>query len=247
MCSVGQEGYNFLADAGGYYSNTINWNAAESMSYMVGDFTPSDVEYKTIENGFDQVAYSLAKKYTNIPGSKLWLKNSLVTFKRNNGDGRRYSLQFWNKNRKVYWNVNSDIIILAMPKRSLELLDQKNFFFDKYSSHKLQEHINAVISEPSLKMLMGFEYPWWTEQFGTNAGKSITDLSIRQCYYFGTDPKNSHSLFLSSYNDMRSVTFWKALMRIKDKQSIYEPHPTKIVSQENLKRIFFPVILFLNT
>ena len=26
---VSQEGYEFLADAGGYYSNTINWNAAE--------------------------------------------------------------------------------------------------------------------------------------------------------------------------------------------------------------------------
>ena len=69
----------------------------------------------------------------------------------------------------------------------------------------------SVIKEPSLKFLMGFERPWWKEDFGTLAGHSITDLSMRQCYYFGTDPQDSNSLFLGSYNDMRTVTFWQAL------------------------------------
>ena len=32
---VSQEGYEFLANAGGYYSNTINWNSAEAFPYMV--------------------------------------------------------------------------------------------------------------------------------------------------------------------------------------------------------------------
>ena len=34
---------------------------------------------------------------------------------------------------------------------------------------------------------------------------------IRQCYYFGVDPANGHSLFLASYNDMRTVPFWNVL------------------------------------
>ncbi|QTL39366.1 FAD-dependent oxidoreductase [Xenorhabdus budapestensis] len=237
---VGQEGYNFLADAGGYYSNTINWNAAESMSYMVGDFTQADTEYRTIKNGYDQLAYALAKDYTNQNGAKLWLKNTLITFKRNNKGSRRYSLKFRNENSQTYWTVNADTIILAMPKRSLNLLDQQNFFFDKHLSKELHKNIDAVISEPALKLLMGFEYPWWTKQFKTKSGVSITDLSIRQCYYFGTDQKNSHSLFLSSYNDMRTVTFWKALMRIKDKKFIYEPRETTIVSEEKIKEFPLP-------
>merc|ERR1712087_549919 len=42
-------------------------------------------------------------------------------------------------------------------------------------------------------------------------GYAITDLPLRQCYYFGTDPINGHSLLLASYNDMRTVAFWQAL------------------------------------
>ncbi|MCC8380654.1 FAD-dependent oxidoreductase [Xenorhabdus sp. PB30.3] len=237
---VGQEGYNFLSDAGGYYSNTINWNAAESMSYMVGDFTQTDIEYRTIKNGYDQLAYALAKAYTDQNGAKLWLKNTLITFQHNNGGNRRYSLKFRNENSQTDWTVHTDTIILAMPKQSLNLLDQYNFFFDKHSHPKLNKNINTVIPEPSLKLLMGFEYPWWNKQFNTKSGASITDLAIRQCYYFGTDDKNSHSLFLSSYNDMRAVTFWKALIQIKDKDSIYEPCETSIVSKEKLKESPLP-------
>ena len=59
---VSQEGYNFLANAGGYYSNTINWNAAEAFPYMIGDFS-ANATYKTIEEGFDSIAYGLADAY----------------------------------------------------------------------------------------------------------------------------------------------------------------------------------------
>lgn len=101
---------------------------------------------------------------------------------------------------------------------------------------------------------MGFEYPWWTKDFGAVAGKSITDLPIRQCYYFGTDPKNSHSLFLGSYNDMRTVSFWTPLIQQKYNQDFkfegikpdneylqkFKPHPTKLVSKEKIERISVP-------
>src|SRR5690606_9468849 len=75
----------------------------------------------------------------------------------------------------------------------------------------LQAHMESVIMEPSFKIIMGFEEPWWKDEFGATSGHSVTDLPIRQCYYFGTDPSNSHSILLASYNDMRTITFWKAL------------------------------------
>jgi len=98
-----------------------------------------------------------------------------------------------------------------MPRRSLELMNQFNFFFDPELHSERQVDIASVIMEPSFKLLMGFEQPWWKTFFNANAGESITDLPIRQCYYFGTDPKDSHSLFLASYNDMDTVPFWSVL------------------------------------
>jgi monoamine oxidase len=48
---------------------------------------------------------------------------------------------------------------------------------------------------------------------------------MRQCYYFGTDTHDSHSLFLASYNDMQSVPFWDVL-ESKDLEH-WHPHPHK--------------------
>lgn len=47
----GAEAYEFLAVAGGYFSNTINWNAAEAFPYMVGDFSNASTSYKTLNGG----------------------------------------------------------------------------------------------------------------------------------------------------------------------------------------------------
>ena len=71
-----QETYEFLAQAGGYYSNTINWNAAEAFPYMVGDFTSTAVKYKTIEGGYDQILTCLADNFLQNNGD-IYTKNRL--------------------------------------------------------------------------------------------------------------------------------------------------------------------------
>lgn len=223
---VSQEGYNFLADGGGYYSNTLNWNAAEAFPYMVGDFSDAGTVYKTIDGGYDRIALALASAYDQTPGAKIWSENQLVTFDRSPaGHRRRYRLTLHNIAADTTWRVYCDRIVLAMPRRSLQLLDQDNFFFDPEHHEALQEGVDSVYCEPSYKILMGFETPWWKDDFGTEAGHSITDLPMRQCYYFGTDPENSHSLFLGSYNDMQTVTFWEALAALPKR---FSPRATRL-------------------
>lgn len=227
---VSQEGFTFLAEAGGYYSNTINWNAAEAFPYMVGDFSDASTEYRTIKDGYDKIAYALADAYLQEPGSNIWMGNRLDTFSKNETGEYNYTLEFYNEDTQSHWSLQANSIILAMPRRSLELLDQNNFFFDIDTQRVLQKNMASVIKEPSLKILMGFEYPWWQQDFGTMSGHSITDLPLRQCYYFGKDPDDSHSLFLGSYNDMRTVTFWQALADVKGEagpdRELFQPKAT---------------------
>lgn len=230
---VSQEGYEFLANAGGYYSNTINWNAAEAFPYMVGDFSNIGTQYKTILGGYDLIAYAIADAYLQQPKASIFMGNRLITFEKNES-GYKYSLEFFNEDNNQNWTLQANKIILAMPRRSLELLDQNNFFFQEDRHTVLQRNIASVIKEPSLKILMGFESAWWKEDFGTKAGHSITDLPVRQCYYFGTDPDDSHSLFLGSYNDMRTVTFWQTLEDNSSQNSnkfLFQPKPTAKVSE----------------
>jgi monoamine oxidase len=231
---VGNQGYEFIAAGGGYFSNTINWNAAEAFPYMVGDFTATDRPFMTLVDGYDQIAMELAQEFLADDRAELWTGNRLDTFLHNSDNDRRYRLTFFNERHAQEWCVYADNIILAMPRRSLELLDQQDFFFDQDTQSELQKGIASVIKEPSFKLLMGFEHPWWHELIGAHAGESITDLPMRQCYYFGVDAKNRHSLFLASYNDMRTVPFWNVLAEHKGGKGRFEPTQTEFVSHEDL-------------
>ena len=229
---VGNQGYEFIAAGGGYYSNTINWNAAEAFPYMVTDFTASDREFWTLTEGYDQLAMALAHRVLDDGRAELWTGNRLSTFKPADESERRYTLTFYNARDDAYWCVHTDNIILAMPTRSLELLDQHDFFFNLDKRIELQRNIDAVIRQPSFKLLMGFEEPWWHELTGAHAGESITDLPMRQCYYFGVDTENHHSLFLASYNDMRTVPFWNVLA--DQQHGLFQARATALVSEDEL-------------
>ncbi len=238
---VNQDGYNYLADVGGYYSNTLNWNAAEAFPYMVGDFSDASTIYKTIAGGYDRVLYALGKAYTDRPGTAIWSGNRLVTFRKAGpGEPRRYVLTVHNENANRDWTVHADAIVLGMPRRSLELLEQNAseaefFFAPDGPDSQIQAGIASVIPEPSFKLLLGFETDWWTPDFGARAGESITDLPMRQCYYFGQDPADAHSLFMASYNDMRNETFWSALQLGAERR--YQPRTTRLVGVDDLARL----------
>jgi len=231
---VGNQGYEFLAAGGGYFSNTINWNAAEAFPYMIGDFTGHDIDFLTLDGGYDQLAMALAEKFLDADPAHLWTGNRLRSFARNIDGERRYKLTMFNEREQSEWNVYADQIILAMPSRSLELLDQENFFFDMDRESDLQRHMGAVIKEPSFKLLMGFERPWWEDLLGAMAGESITDLPMRQCYYFGVDPENHHSLLLTSYNDMRTIPFWDVLTDKCRAEKLFKVAETSLLSREEL-------------
>jgi monoamine oxidase len=210
---VSEEGYQFLADAGGYYSNTINWNAAEAFPYMVGDFSNVQMRYRTIAGGYDRVAGALRKAFLADSRASLHLETRLVRFDRAAApSARRYQLKLRDERTGAESLAFADRLVLAMPRRSLELLDQDNFLFQSDGEPTaVVRNVHAVIMEPSLKILMGFDAPWWRSDFGAVAGESITDLPIRQCYYFGTDAADTRSLLLAGYTDMDPVRFWEPL------------------------------------
>ncbi|QHT65333.1 hypothetical protein GXP67_00910 [Rhodocytophaga rosea] len=250
---IGNEGYNYLSDASAYYSNTINWNAAEAMPYIIGDFV-GDVKYNTIEGGFDRIAEELAKAFI-VEGGEIFIESQLINFRHNKDDKYpyRYILEIRNTTDNIEHFVYCNDIILAMPRRSLELINQDNCLFENGENVELLHNLRSVLGEPSFKLLMAFtaepnQKPWWYNELGITHGRSITDLPIRQCYYFGSDPYTHASLMLASYNDMRTVDFWKPL-EISDpskanyKSSVnsesglerFTPKSTSFVSKKDLE------------
>lgn len=211
---IGNEGYNYISDAGAYFSNTINWNASEAMPYIIGDFT-GDINYKTIEDGFDKISESLANSFINANG-RIYTESKLINFSKSSNAKYKYELTIRNTENQLDNKVLCNKIILAMPRRSLELLNKDNILFQNGRNKNFIYNMRSVIGEPSFKLLMGFEpeengNSWWKNNFNIDNGRSVTDLPMRQCYYFGTDPVTKSSLLLASYNDMRTVDYWKPL------------------------------------
>src|SRR5207237_10009195 len=76
-------------------------------------------------------------------------------------------------------------LILAMPRRSLELLEQSGSVLDP-ENVEVHKMIKSVTPQPLLKIFRCYSNPWW-QGANVSSGKSDTDLPARQCYYIGTD------------------------------------------------------------
>jgi monoamine oxidase len=213
------EAYAFMLDAGGYDSNVANANAASALPS--DDFGP-EIVYETLVDGYDQLPKQIVHAF-EVEGGKLHLQRRLLSINRSNrgglcllfaktvieesDDGVRHSIV----NTVEREEVEVDNVVLAMPRRSLELVD-----WAPMSDPRVDAMIRSVVKQAAFKLFLGYEYPWW-KVLNLESGRAITDTPLRQLYYFGTEeeaiggePGNMCSLLMASYNDLRSVPFWKA-------------------------------------
>lgn len=214
---LSSEAYAFMLDAGGYDSNVANANAAEALP---SDDFGVDVVYETLVDGYDTLPKQMVETFEET-GGKVNLNSRLLSIERS---PTKLKLRFVRTvteksdriqrdlmNSKELFDVECDGVILAMPRRSLELIHWKPF-----EDKVIQQRLQSVIKQAAFKLFLGYEYPWW-KALGLEAGRTITDTPLRQMYYFGTEEDalrgekgNTNSLLMASYNDLRSVPFWKA-------------------------------------
>jgi len=232
------EAYQFMDDAGGYYTNVANSNSV--LSLPVFEFGP-DVKYRTLDAGYEALPRAVGKSFIDLDGD--YLPNCRLDWiaKR----GRAFSLLFVKTKTgpsgrtdprgvpgpKETLRVAARQVVLAMPRRSLELVR-----WDPLLEDPVRQMVNAVISQAAFKIFLGYPYPWW-RVLGLQAGRSITDMPLRQTFYFqtegeqaGADPNNNNSLMMVSYNDLGSVPFWKALeVQALGREYVFRGRPNPFV------------------
>ncbi|HVX40650.1 MAG TPA: FAD-dependent oxidoreductase [Gemmatimonadaceae bacterium] len=214
--ALSSEAYQFMDDAGGYYTNVANTNAV--LSLPVSDFGPS-VAYETLVDGYEALPKALAARFTSLDGEFL-PNHRLDSIAKVDG---RYALLFVRTETSPSGKttdmpdhpqvrVFARKVVLALPRRSIELVR-----WDVLDQPEVARLIGAVISQTAFKLFLAYPYPWW-KTLGVEFGRSITDMPLRQTFYFqteglqpGADPANLNSLMMVSYNDLGSVPFWKAL------------------------------------
>ncbi len=217
---LSSEAYQYMYDASGYYTNVANSTAP--LSLPITEYDPTN-KYYTLTDGYQQLPCTVAECFKEL-GGEIHLNHRLDSFGRRSSD-QLYALSFFKTETneagktvdqkprdKARVHVDAERVVLALPRRSIELIRWNLLDQDE----ELRTNVEAVISQAAFKMFLGYPYPWW-RALQVSAGRTITDMPIRQTYYFGTESEqggvsdNHNSLLMVSYNDLGSVPFWKAL------------------------------------
>ncbi|WP_433242591.1 flavin monoamine oxidase family protein [Streptosporangium sp. CA-135522] len=214
--AIGQEGWSFLRDGFGYGSVVSNVNSAEAMEASVADFVGSPPpQYLLLRDGYQTMPEELVRRFV-AGGGSVHLHHQVRRIDRETVDGEEVlalALTVWPEGRPL--RVRARHVILAMPQRSIELLDPDTFLF---SSSQLLSDLGSIVTRPASKLFLAYDRPWW-EDLGLDAGRSVSDLPLRQTYYWGVegnqpgaDRANRNALLLASYNDLSDVEFWNELL-----------------------------------
>lgn len=202
--ALSNEAYIAAKNTVGYDSLGMNGNAVDSISELF-DFTPED-KYMLLMDGYDVVPWTLKEQFVAHGGEvnmNHWLQGFESKKLKDGSEG--FELKFHNKDS----TVTTKALVLAMPRRSLELLDRTG---PVMGDSKMRWMMNSVDPVQLYKMFIAYERPWWTDKFGLKEGRTLTDLPVRQCYYWGSEKKgeNTNSV-LMIYNDMMSSQYWGGL------------------------------------
>jgi lysine 2-monooxygenase len=186
------EAVAFVRDCDGYDCVASNGNAASWLDTIF--YTPPSVQYKGLASGLDILPRTLLERFqatggqahffhrlsrfdkcTNYNGSATYV----LTFRRHDDQGESAA--------RPQIRTSAKAVVLAIPKPSLQLIDQDNFFF---RAPAVQTGMQSVLSVNAFKLFMAYPDPWW-ERRGVSRGRSTTDLPVRQVYYGRVEePKN---------------------------------------------------------
>jgi monoamine oxidase len=221
MRVISGEAYQLGVDAGGYNSTLTNWNAADAIPWFLADFGVNP-EYKGFKKGFQEVPKALAKlfdpKYLENPkDSKIRLNTPVRGFDWVKDKGW-FELRVPNGEKEK--TVSAQSLILAMPRRSLDLLAPTS---PPLRVQEVQDLIGSVTPRPLFKLFTTYSNPWWRaagytadgEFVPVESGRTVTDLPVRQTYYWpqddGEPATEGPSMLMASYDDGTNIGFWDGL------------------------------------
>jgi hypothetical protein len=167
---LGPEGFAYTADGNGYTSNVINWNSADAIDAN-NEFTPG-TKYKTLTTGYSSMfnalfnaVVKLAKRkgvnFDYQPNTRL---HSILQI----GQVIHYSTATRENPNKKSGSKTTDAAWLAMPRYALERVAQATRYenhegLDVLNHQKVQLYLESAIMQPSYKVGMFFDSPWWTD------------------------------------------------------------------------------------
>jgi Flavin containing amine oxidoreductase len=230
---LGDEGFSYVADANGYSSSVINWNSADAMQ---GNCEyGSNVKYKRLAGGYGGLFHALRDAVAARDPDCIRMKSRLLRYAYDEATAK-FTCDFAAIGAAADFQVTADYLFLAMPRRALELIAARCDQNNALNQPAVLNYLQSAIDQPSVKVGMLFETAWWADpaivQYtphmtdGTG-GPSITNLPLRQAYYFGNNAVDAKDggpyVLLASYDDMVYESFWHEL-EIESRRTVAPSH-----------------------
>jgi Flavin containing amine oxidoreductase len=220
--NLSTEAVEFATDTSGYDQILRIWNGADGFPWNLGDFGTT-VDYFHVQPGYDALPLTMADRFTDAGGT-IHLSCRLTSLHETSlADGSKaIALQFAGTldGRRIL----ARRVILAMPRRSLELIDARGTVL---ADPAVQNLIRSVTPVPLFKLAICYPYPWWqtidpvpiksgatTRWLKLTKGETICDLPVRQCYYWAVDPKTQNGVVLI-YDDGKDLEYWATLRDVR--------------------------------
>jgi monoamine oxidase len=213
---ISHEAYAFAVDSSGYDSILYTWNGADGFPWNLSDFGV-DVSYYRLAEGYQQIPLHCAEAFEKE--GKLTKNVDLRSFDvvdlPDGSKGVKFRIAAAGGNITTR---RARHLVLAMPRRSLELLEPTGAVMDPANT-AVRRLIESVTPIPLFKLALCYSYPWWETipaapgaagMQKIEVGESITDLPVRQLYYWATDPATGEAVVLI-YDDGLALTFWAGL------------------------------------
>ena len=205
---VSHEAFQFAEDTSGYDSIFFTWSAADGYPWNLDDYGAS-IEYKRLTWGYEMLPKTLRDQFEGL-GGQIHFDHRLVRFDtvqlEDGSEGVELHIEVNGRTKVVYARK----LILAMPRRSLELIEPSGSVLGK-EQHEVHRLIRSVEPIPLFKLALCYRHRWW-EELGITQGQSVTTLQVRQLYYWpvGDDTKAGAILI---YNDGLDLDYWAGLRK----------------------------------
>lgn len=215
--ALSHEGFRFAQKGMGYDTALFNWNAADTV-IMNADFG-ADTKYFRLRSGYESLPCTLADAVV-AAGGTIQREHRLISFDTATlSDGTQGVVLVFDApdeaGNLAEQRVEARSLILAMPRRSIELLDRTGAILGP-DQHEIHHWLKSVTPNPLFKAALCYHEPWWEATSSAPppmSGRAITDLPIRQCYYWGVERDQptgeaSDNAMLLVYDDGQNVEFW---------------------------------------
>jgi monoamine oxidase len=180
-------------------------------------------------NAIYDIVTNLAGNYHKLPGGYQQLPEMLASGARDRGASIHFGhrlerltseqghliLEFATRDGEGR-SVRARQVILAMPQRSLELIESPDVLF---GTAQFRSDFRSVTAAPAAKVFLAYDEPWWESVPGgpgtvplTSLAVSYTDLPMRQCYYIGASASSGKALLMASYGDGAAASFWAGFL-----------------------------------